>query len=66
MLNGWISAAESDGDDLESFGVVIGPYDHFNQEYIDCFVSEEAFERLDRFWGIYTWGLQPIEEGNEE
>ena len=57
MLKGWIGATESDRVELESFGIILGEYDHQNQEYKDCLISEEAFNKLAPLWGVYYWGL---------
>lgn len=59
---GWIKPATREFDvntcrqELTALGVVVGPWDMFAAEFVDCKVSEQAFDKLDDLWGKYIWG----------
>lgn len=54
---GWIAADESERERLEGLGVTLGPY--VGDAFENCHLSLATLEKLDQFWGIYVWGLEP-------
>ncbi|PZT57415.1 hypothetical protein [Paenibacillus silvae] len=61
MLKGYIAAKESDRQELEQLGVILGEYRSLEQDFSDCIVDEKAFNLLDPLWGKYYWSLDWIE-----
>lgn len=61
MFIGWIIAEKEQGPALERFGVKLGPYNDEDHSFEDCEVSQEAFKRLEPFWGLFYWILRPKE-----
>lgn len=58
MYFGWIMAPFEAKEGLEKIGIVVGPYDEFNQQFDHCEVTPEALKLLDPCWGEFVWGLQ--------
>lgn len=57
VYRGWIVANQSEAEHLESLGVILGSYNQIEGSYEDCVVSSEGMKNIDKFWGIYYWGL---------
>jgi hypothetical protein len=58
MWKGFIIATQFDRIELESFGIKLGPYNHNDECFEDCELSQEALELLDSHWGTYFWCLK--------
>ena len=59
MYKGWIAGREEDRKFLEQLGVKTGIYSKESKCFEDCYVSSKVFERLDKYWGRFFWGLKP-------
>jgi hypothetical protein len=58
MLKGRICASQSDKEFLESLGIILGEYDEMCMDFNNCLVTDEAFEKLEPYWGVYYWSLE--------
>jgi hypothetical protein len=57
----WIDADPEDKEHLESLGIILGKYNKKREEFVDCIISDEAFEKLNKFWfKRYIWGSSDI------
>jgi len=58
MYSGWISANITDKSMLESFGVRVGNYNPEEKIFENCFVSHDALNKLEPYWGYFIWHLR--------
>lgn len=61
IYTGWIIASPDDRLELEVLGVELGDWDQETGCFENCKVPAPALEKLDRYWGRFTWGLEPEE-----
>ena len=59
---GCIIASENKRVFLEKLGVKVGDYNHQHHEFENCEVDIDAIMKLDKYWGLFYWHLEPIKE----
>ena len=61
-FKGWIIAEKEDEEFLKELGIKVGYYDHQHGEFKNCLVDKKAYDKLDKYWGNFYWGLRAIDE----
>lgn len=64
MYIGWIAVPNryESTKHLISLGIKLGRYNRQDRTFENCKVSDESFDKLDKFWGQYVWYLERIDE----
>ena len=63
LWKGTIWAYEADQTFLKKLGIELGSYVQAEVGgFVDCTLTKEALDNLDKYWGTFYWSLTPYEQ----